>query len=122
MWRSGSKDNHSGSVLWKDYFAKFCLLILKVVRTRGEELLQMCTEQLIRRSIHLTGILSQLKCEVDWGVVFQFGITDFSGVGGCTYEEFEQPLLHPPSYCLKVQLQEKQNAAYYTLGIVFTLM
>lgn len=32
MWRSGSKDNHSGSVLWKGYFAKFCLL--KVARRR----------------------------------------------------------------------------------------
>lgn len=75
----------------------------------------MRTEQFIRRSIHLTWIVSQLKCEVDWGVVFQFGITDFPGGRWGKYEKFEQRLLHTSSYCLKVQLQ-KQNAAYYTLG------
>ncbi|KAM9259261.1 PR domain zinc finger protein 15 isoform 3-T3 [Cariama cristata] len=32
-----------------------------VARRREEELLQMCTEQFIRRSVHLTWILSQLK-------------------------------------------------------------
>lgn len=64
----------------------------------------MCTEQFIRRSIHVTWILSHLKYEADWEVVFQFVVIDFSRVGG-NFEGFEQPLLCSSSYCLKVQLQ-----------------
>lgn len=58
----------------------------------------MCTEQFIRRSIHLTWILSQLKSELDWGVVSQFGITDFSEWGrGATMNNLNNPsyILHP---------------------------